>query len=100
MSVSNREAKKSGLWIDLPRHDRSYNETTVVELWIHQNKRYYAFLLDACRMYKNIDYCASILQEHFWIELDTKVNEPSLWSDLMTAGFARVNWQEIIRRHR
>jgi len=100
MSVSNRAMKKSSLWIDLPRYDRSYNETTVAELWLNNDERLYAVLRAACRKYKSIDDCAALLEEQMWERLLDESSKPSLWSDLMTAGFARINWQEIVRRNR
>lgn len=100
MSVSNRTIKKSGLWIDLPPYERSYSETMVAELWLNNNQRHYDLLREACRRYKNAYDCADWLKNQLYERLNDVMGEPSLWSDLLTAAFARVNWEEIIQRNR
>jgi hypothetical protein len=100
MSTANREMKRSGLWINLPRTARSYDETMLVELWLNNDQRNYELLWEASHKYRDIHECAEWLVEELRQQLWSQTPEPSLWSDLMTAAFSRVNWLEIIRRNR
>jgi hypothetical protein len=72
----------------------------LVELWLNNDQRNYELLWEASHKYRDIHECAEWLVEELRQQLWSQTPEPSLWSDLMTAAFSRVNWLEIIRRNR
>lgn len=103
MSITTeRMAKRSQLWINLPRKARSYTETMVMNLWLHEEPEGYSLLQEAyTQKYNKDDYeCAEWLKNQMHHRLWIETIEACLWSDLMMAAFSRVNWLEIIRINR
>ncbi len=78
----------------------SNRETWVVNLWLTNDQASYYLMLEALK-HSDSDYtCAEWLQERLRDQLDEEAGTASMWSDLLSTAFYRVDWVEVIECNR
>jgi len=77
----------------------SNRETWLASLWLNNDPANYSMLTEATEL------DASNFEKAEWLESQLTVDmydlgiEASLWSDLISTAFARVNWCEVIENN-
>lgn len=74
----------------------SNRETWVANLWLTNDQEYYLLLKEAISMFNSALVSAEWLKEQIRDQLDDESAIASMWSDLLSTAFYRINWQEII----
>jgi hypothetical protein len=74
-------------------------ETWLASLWLTNDENSSCVLQEALRSTDNLYGQASYLEKVLRNQLDDKTTEPSLWSDLLTTAFDRINWAEVIENN-
>ena len=71
-------------------------ETWLVSLWLNNDQASYQALLQAYQQEDSKYTKAEWLQSELTLQLDDESSEASLWSDLLSTSFSRINWVEVI----
>ena len=78
----------------------SNRETWVANLWLTNDQDSYYLLLEALKHSDSDFTCAEWLQEQLRDQLDEEAGTASMWSDLLSTAFYRVDWVEVIECNR
>lgn len=78
----------------------SNRETWVANLWLTNDQESYYLLLEALKQSDRDFTCAEWLQEQLREQLDEEAGNASMWSDLLSTAFYRVDWVEVIENNR
>ena len=77
----------------------SNRETWLVNLWLNNEEDNYRIILQAKNYFKSDLKRAKWIEQQLSEQLDDRINQVSLWSDLLNTAFYRVNWLEIVRNN-
>jgi len=77
----------------------SNRETWLVNLWLNNDEDHYRIILLAKNHSKNDIKRAHWIEQHLAEQLEDKLGEASLWSDLLSTAFYHVNWLEVIQNN-
>lgn len=78
----------------------SNRETWLANLWLTNDRENYDLLIVALSVAKTDFICAEWLQEQLRDQLDDEASESSLWSDLLSTAFYRIDWVEVIENNK
>lgn len=78
----------------------SNRETWVANLWLTNDQASYFLLLEALKRSDSDYTCAEWLREQLRDQLDEEAGSASMWSDLLSTAFYRVDWVEVIECNR
>jgi hypothetical protein len=71
-------------------------ETWLSSLWLTNDEAGYELLVTACKQSGTLFAKADWLERQMREMLDEKCADASLWSDLISTAFYRINWVEVI----
>ena len=77
----------------------SNRETWLASLWLNNDARSYGLLLQAMKSYDTDFKRAEWLEEQLREDLDYEAGNASMWSDLLSTAFCRINWVEVIENN-
>ncbi len=77
----------------------SNRETWLASLWLTNDDGSYV-LQDALRQPGEISDQADYLEQSLRDQLDDEVGNASMWRDLLSTAFDRINWVEVIDNNR
>ena len=77
----------------------SNRETWLVNLWLNNSEDNYRIILQAKNYFKDDLKRANWIEQQLSEQLDNRINQASLWSDLLSTAFYRVNWVEVVRNN-
>lgn len=78
----------------------SNRETWLASLWLSNDEGSYDLLLESYRR-SSADYeRAEWLEQQLRDQLVNEAGESSMWSDLLSTAFARINWVEVIENNK
>ncbi len=75
-------------------------ETWLVNLWLSNDEGSYALLREAIRSGDSDFARADWLERELRDQLVDEAGNASMWSDLLSTAFCRVNWVEVIEHSR
>lgn len=78
----------------------SNRETWVANLWLNNDQTSYCLLIEALKHSDSDFTCAEWLQEKLRDQLDEEAGSSSMWSDLLSTAFYRIDWVEVIENNR
>jgi hypothetical protein len=74
----------------------SNRETWLASLWLNNDEASYLVLLEAKKQSKTDFGRADWLEQQLRNQLDDETGNASMWSDLLSTAFARIDWVEVI----
>jgi len=74
----------------------SNRETWLASLWLNNDEASYRVLLEAKKHSKTDFGRADWLEQQLRDQLDDEAGNASMWSDLLSTAFARIDWVEVI----
>lgn len=74
-------------------------ETWLVNLWLTNERSSYDMLQHVLEAYETTREQASELEYYVTSDENYLSDESSMWSDLLHAAMARVNWREIVENN-
>jgi len=77
----------------------SNRETWLASLWLNNDEDSYRILLEAKKHSKTCFGRADWLERQLREQLDDEAGEASMWSDLLSTAFYRINWVEVIEHN-
>ena len=77
----------------------SNRETWLASLWLTNDEASYNFLESICRRYDTNEARASNLEYLLRDQMESEVEEPDMWAELLATAFNRVNWLEVIENN-
>jgi hypothetical protein len=77
----------------------SNRETWLASLWLSNDEFSYNLLLQAYKRSTTDFDRADWLEKQLRDQLDDEAGNASLWSDLLSTAFARINWVEVIEHN-
>jgi len=77
----------------------SNRETWLASLWLNNEEGSYELLRRACKRCKTDFERADWLEKQLRNQLDNEADEASMWSDLLSTAFYRINWVEVIEHN-
>lgn len=77
----------------------SNRETWLASLWINNDESSYALLLEAQRSGDSDFDRAYWLEQQLRAQLYEEQGEASMWADLLSTAFYRINWVEVIEHN-
>ncbi len=78
----------------------SNRETWLASLWLTNDQPSYGLLLEALSSGDSDFARANWLEQQLREQLAEEAGEASMWSDLLSTAFHRVNWVEVIESNR
>ncbi len=78
----------------------SNRETWLASLWLNNDEGSYELLLKACKRRTTDFERADWLEKQLRDQLDDEAGDASMWSDLLSTAFYRINWVEVIEHNR
>jgi hypothetical protein len=78
----------------------SNRETWLASLWLTNDQGSYALLEEAIRSGESDFARADWLERELRDQLVDEAGEASMWSDLLSTAFYRINWVEVIEHNR
>ncbi len=78
----------------------SNRETWLASLWLTNDQGSYALLGEAIRSGDSDFARADWLERELRDQLDDEAGNASMWSDLLSTAFCRINWIEVIEHNR
>jgi hypothetical protein len=77
----------------------SNRETWLASLWLTNDESSYEVMLAAKRQAKTTFERADWLERQLREQLADEAGDASLWCDLLTTAFARINWVEVVEHN-
>ena len=77
----------------------SNRETWLASLWLNNDEASYRVLLEAKKQSKSDFGRADWLESQLREQLNDQAGEASLWSDLLSTAFCRIDWVEVVERN-
>ena len=77
----------------------SNRETWLASLWLTNDEASYEVLKRAHRAGDSDFERADWLERQLRDQLDDEASESSMWSDLLSTAFYRINWVEVIENN-
>lgn len=77
----------------------SNRETWLASLWLNNDEYSYELLLAACKRRTSVFERADWLEKQLRDQLDDEAGVASMWSDLLSTAFYRINWVEVIEHN-
>jgi hypothetical protein len=77
----------------------SNRETWLASLWLNNDEDSYRILLEAKKHSKTHFGRADWLERQLRYQLDDETGDASMWSDLLSTAFYRINWVEVIENN-
>ncbi len=77
----------------------SNRETWLASLWLNNDEANYQLLLEAQRSGKTDFARADWLAGQLRDQLDDEAGDASMWSDLLSTAFYRIDWVEVIENN-
>ena len=77
----------------------SNRETWLASLWLSNDEGSYELLLEAGKRRTTDFERADWLEQQLRDQLDDEAGDASLWSDLLSTAFYRINWVEVIEHN-
>jgi len=77
----------------------SNRETWLASLWLTNDEFSYNVLTRAIKRHKTDFERADWLEQQVRRQLDCEASDASLWSDLLSTAFARIDWVEVIEHN-
>lgn len=77
----------------------SNRETWLAGLWLTSDEHLYRLLKEAVSLNMADFEQADWLEKQLRDQLDDEAGNASLWSDLLSTAFARINWVEVIEHN-
>lgn len=77
----------------------SNRETWLASLWLNNDESSYELLLSACKRRTTDFERADWLEKQLRDQLDNEAGDASMWSDLLSTAFYRINWVEVIEHN-
>jgi hypothetical protein len=77
----------------------SNRETWLASLWLNNDEASYAVILAAKRRAKTTFERADWLERRLREQLTDEAGGASLWYDLLSTAFARINWVEVMEHN-
>ncbi len=77
----------------------SNRETWLASLWLNNDEASYQLLLEAQKLGATDFARADWLEKQLRDQLDYEAGDSSLWSDLLSTAFYRINWVEFIENN-
>lgn len=77
----------------------SNRETWLASLWLTNDQGSYALLLEAIRSGESDFARADWLERELRDQLVDEAGDASMWSDLLSTAFYRINWVEVIEHN-
>jgi hypothetical protein len=74
----------------------SNRETWLASLWLNNDEASYRVLLEAKKYAKTDFGRADWLESQLREQLNDQAGESSMWSDLLSTAFYRIDWVEVI----
>lgn len=74
-------------------------ETWLASLWLNNDETSYRVLLEANKHSKTKFGRADWLEQQLRDQLYDAAGDASLWSDLLSTAFCRINWVEVIENN-
>lgn len=78
----------------------SNRETWLASLWLTNDQASYGLLLRALKAADSDFGCAEWLEGCLRGQLEDEAGDASMWSDLLSTAFCRINWVEVIKNNR
>lgn len=77
----------------------SNRETWLASLWLNNDEASYQLLLEAQKSGTTDFARADWLEKQLRDQLDGEAGDASMWSDLLSAAFYRIDWVEVIEHN-
>ena len=77
----------------------SNRETWLASLWLTNDQASYSLLLEAQRTGDSDFARADWLERELREQLAEEASDASMWSDLLSTAFHRINWVEVIENN-
>ena len=77
----------------------SNRETWLASLWLNNEESSYELLLQAYKRSSTDFERADWLEKQLRDQLDDEAGDASMWSDLLSTAFYRINWVEVIEHN-
>ncbi len=77
----------------------SNRETWLASLWLTNDQGSYALLMEALRTGDSDFARADWLEQQLREQLADEAGGASMWSDLLSTAFHRINWVEVIENN-
>lgn len=77
----------------------SNRETWLASLWLTNDQGSYALLMEALRAGDSDFARADWLEQQLREQLTEEAGDASMWSDLLSTAFHRINWVEVIENN-
>lgn len=77
----------------------SNKETWLASLWLNNDEGSYSVLKQAYSPDIEVWERAEWLESKLYNQLECEVGEASLWCDLLSTAFYRINWVEVIEKN-
>lgn len=77
----------------------SNRETWLASLWLNNDEGSYELLLQACSRHTTDFERADWLEKQLRDQLNDEAGDASMWSDLLSTAFYRINWVEVVEHN-
>lgn len=77
----------------------SNRETWLASLWLNNDEGSYELLLQACSRHTTDFERADWLEKQLRDQLVDEAGAASMWSDLLSTAFYRINWVEVVEHN-
>lgn len=77
----------------------SNRETWLASLWLTNDEPSYALLREALRSGDSDFARAEWLEQQLREQLEDEAGDASMWSDLLSTAFHRINWVEVVENN-